>query len=1031
MKKRNSLKKYFALILMFFTIVIGFSNWIIVGEKNVNVGKVPSTRGVAYINSETSTLYTSIEGALHKAVSGDVVHVVLNTTDPAVINYDCEVKSGVTLNISYEQGYLQEENSNGIVEAILTYSDPTDEDDGNANTDPAYAGISALASNLKNVVKVNDGVTITNNGTIVVSGELSGSGGGQAYCGQTARNYAKLVMGSNSVINNYGSIRCCGFIEESSNNNESIINNYSGSTLRVPFILRDFRGGNTSYALYKVFDSKNVSPFNQFEINNIHCKIRVKYGSLMSCYTNINAGGGIQKTLIGFIGNDSSYFISLYNENKSDYENYYADIKYNKSTQVCNYDLFGGAKINKLAININVSLVGDLSLSTEQVYFPMSWRMNLTMNKYTNQEGNAIFNAESQKIKIMTGSSLIVNEGCEFISNNLIVYSFFRDRGYVGSSNIGGTTYENKNPGIFKVYGKYTTTGSFAGLLIKGAKSEISIASSEITTYEALYQERPTLSMFYDITQWTIISEVKTEILESEFNNKNRVTIGVIRADTWGTPTYQVSGGYTLSTSTSHNVNFFLSSGSTFTPKLLTNILTATYNGSYYVNGRTISVTSTSTFIIKASTSAIGNVANTSISISGNSTLIKGESSTFIATTNSSAYTKTFTWSSADPTIASVNTSTGVVTGVEIGTTYIYAYTNDDIKFKSEAFEVTVISNETVIPVSYFELSPDKDTSGAGESLDTTVNIVNMTADATFVDISWVCSGATTITPASDKRSARIVLPANTNEDKTYLLTVTITNSVEPLTVSKSIELYTKKKSNVCFARGTLVTLQDGSQKPIEDIKISDKIMTFNHNTGMYEGKKVFIKVNHGYDLYEVTKLTFSDGTVLKLIGAHGIFNLDIKGYSNISSESAYSLIGNKFFKYDSSDNNYINDYVTLVSVDVIKEYTESYTIVSEYNTNHILNGILSDNTAVRGMYNIFELDDSLKYDSELMKQDIEKYGLYEYSEFEEYTTQEVFDKFNMKYYKVSVGKGNMTKEDVILIMTLYNQCLENGELEK
>ena len=105
MFKRNSLRKYFTLILMFFTVVIGFSSWIIVGEKSVNLGKVPSNRAVAYIEYDCfsastytasgsySSNYTSIEAALRFAESGDCVHVILNTSDPAVIRYDCEIKS--------------------------------------------------------------------------------------------------------------------------------------------------------------------------------------------------------------------------------------------------------------------------------------------------------------------------------------------------------------------------------------------------------------------------------------------------------------------------------------------------------------------------------------------------------------------------------------------------------------------------------------------------------------------------------------------------------------------------------------------------------------------------------------------------------------------------------------------------------------------------------------------------------------------------------------------------------------------------
>ena len=64
-------------------------------------------------------------------------------------------------------------------------------------------------------------------------------------------------------------------------------------------------------------------------------------------------------------------------------------------------------------------------------------------------------------------------------------------------------------------------------------------------------------------------------------------------------------------------------------------------------------------------------------------------------------------------------------------------------------------------------------------------------------------------------------------------------------------------------------------------------------------------------------------------------------------------------------------------------------------------------------------------------KEDIEKYGVYTYEEFSSYTTEYVFNAINMKYYKISVGKGIMTYEDVLGVLETYNALLENGELEQ
>ncbi len=55
-----------------------------------------------------------------------------------------------------------------------------------------------------------------------------------------------------------------------------------------------------------------------------------------------------------------------------------------------------------------------------------------------------------------------------------------------------------------------------------------------------------------------------------------------------------------------------------------------------------------------------------------------------------------------------------------------------------------------------------------------------------------------------------------------------------------------------------------------------------------------------------------------------------------------------------------------------------------------------------------------MKVDQVKMKADIEKYGLYDYSEWSEYLTYEQFEAFNVEYIKVSIGKGLITKEEII-----------------
>ena len=236
-------------------------------------------------------------------------------------------------------------------------------------------------------------------------------------------------------------------------------------------------------------------------------------------------------------------------------------------------------------------------------------------------------------------------------------------------------------------------------------------------------------------------------------------------------------------------------------------------------------------------------------------------------------------------------------------------------------------------------------------------------------------------------------------------------------------------RSSICFTEGTLITLANGVQKAIENISLNDNIMSFNHHNGYYEAKSILFVVNHGFIDGEVMVLKFSNGRSLELVGIHSLFNLSRKEYVNISIDNYNDYIGDEFLLYDSSNSNYLDDGVKLETIEIVTKSTRIYSIVSKDNVNAIANGILSNTPYVPDTYNIFELDNSLKYDPILMAKDIEKYGLYEYEEFKEYIPKEIFDGANLKYYKVAIEKGLMTEYELMYIMSTYKLLLDNGEI--
>ena len=61
-----------------------------------------------------------------------------------------------------------------------------------------------------------------------------------------------------------------------------------------------------------------------------------------------------------------------------------------------------------------------------------------------------------------------------------------------------------------------------------------------------------------------------------------------------------------------------------------------------------------------------------------------------------------------------------------------------------------------------------------------------------------------------------------------------------------------------------------------------------------------------------------------------------------------------------------------------------------------------------------------MKYDEEKKQSDIEKYGLYTQDDFGGVIPAELFEAFNAQYLKVSVGKGYITEEEIMILLQFW-----------
>jgi len=309
-------------------------------------------------------------------------------------------------------------------------------------------------------------------------------------------------------------------------------------------------------------------------------------------------------------------------------------------------------------------------------------------------------------------------------------------------------------------------------------------------------------------------------------------------------------------------------------------------------------------------------------------------------------------------------------------------------------------------------------------STDTSELILYAVWEAKDVTVTFD-AGEGTVSPASKtaKFGASITLPTPERSNYTfngwYYNGTKVGNAGANYTISVDVDHELKAEwSWSCFATGTMITLADGMQKRVEDLNGSETLLVWDFFTGRYVEAPVALIVYHGDMEYTVIKLTFEDGTVLRIIGEHALFHYDSNKFVYITEENASSYVGESFVKGMSNE---LNDYsvVKLVSVSITTELTGAYSITSATHSNCFADGMLTL-PPPEHLYNFIDMGDKLKYDAEKFEKDIEAYGLYTYEDFADYVTYEQFIAFNGAYLKIGVGKGYFTYDDILVWIDLY-----------
>lgn len=158
-----------------------------------------------------------------------------------------------------------------------------------------------------------------------------------------------------------------------------------------------------------------------------------------------------------------------------------------------------------------------------------------------------------------------------------------------------------------------------------------------------------------------------------------------------------------------------------------------------------------------------------------------------------------------------------------------------------------------------------------------------------------------------------------------------------------------------CLVEGTKILLANGKYKNIEDIKYTDLLAVYDHVNGkMTEVYPIWIEKEGKSNNYR--KITFNDGTYLKIVNNHSLFDVDKKRYVDASNDKEFK-IGSRVYKVENSK----LEIVTVTNIEDIEEEVKYYSIVSTVFYNIIANDILTTDTT-SSISNVYGFENQAKY---------------------------------------------------------------------
>ncbi|MBS1363459.1 MAG: hypothetical protein HPY96_04400 [Bacilli bacterium] len=816
-------------------------------------------------------------------------------------------------------------------------------------------------------------LTIGSSSTFEIGAQIGTNGITGSYCEVSLDKNSSIIV--NGKLNVYGKItetnKVTGYdnlqnvIYNNSSDSERFIHVTSSGTLDTVFSTLDIGSGSTMTS--KV--DANICPTYNFQFPCLQTYVSLEYGSYMKAWAYIN-----------IMNSDKSIQIGVVYPSSSNEKSIFYQVSGSVSLEWCSDSktiIYINGETNMGSIYISAS---GFTIDSDKMFVPIYQRFSIYVDGTFNTNGKRIKFLPGSYLKILDGSYFNIN-GTGTSSTTLSKVIFYEGNSLtsLGITNYGNTNSICINNGsiVLNTYGAlagYITTEKTDGSAcvdLRNVTNADYLTLSDVEMVSGTAINIPDINLygpFYDSSN-----------VDNEYMTNSVFNSGVISYSNIGYPYW----------------NGTIKTIETVTLTVLkTGAQSEAFNYSIYTN--------------------------TSDSDSGQNDVISFNTTTRTQslTLNTGTYIKI---------VDSVSTTITLNGELYISGTWVLVDKSLDFEITPTAsFTISCYHTTGTSGAGKIERTITYDSSPSFDINPQTVTTSNGSKITANVPYGWYFKVSDNANVSGISKVVKITYDEDGNTTKTTLSETTGKLAWDSLTVYVSDGDYEFTSDNVnCIVEGTLITMADGTKKKVEDIISGDLVQVFNHETGQIDIMPILFN-NHsdqGTDLYTILNIEFANGNSLRIVGDEGLFNKTLNKYVYLNIENYMNYIGHEFV---SISNGQILT-TKLTKGFITEEYVKIYSPNTPYFFNRIANSMLTIPGEIDGTFNIFEYDENMKYNEELMKKDIETYGLFTYEDFKEYMSYEVYCCLPAPYFKVAIGKGILTWEQLKYYIDMYAEIVQDS----